>query len=277
MNESRQNAGRGRPRILSEKEIKRWQDTYGEDIQIVDYKKRAIKYSLIARERGLISEDEEFAYFLLYGSVNSRINNTKHGDEYYRRVPCEWTIPEETVEQIIKCKSEMWLEWKRLTDIYLEKGKPRGLRPSIDRINEAEGYSFSNIAAMSQHDNTKRATAQPHFLIKMYDSRNPESSRTFRKYDTKREALEAIGLSQTESDSGKYYEVDGCVYLLQSSALTHGEKELIQKEDNDDKEKTYRGSILIATIELGDGRTATISKEFTYTQSAVIIKETPVE
>ncbi|MDN4086172.1 hypothetical protein [Paenibacillus polymyxa] len=69
MNESRQNTGRGRPRVLSEKEIERWQDTYGEDIQIVDYKKRAIKYSLIARERGLISEDEEFAYFLLYGSV----------------------------------------------------------------------------------------------------------------------------------------------------------------------------------------------------------------
>ncbi|MCP3747546.1 hypothetical protein [Paenibacillus sp. A3M_27_13] len=277
MNESRQNTGRGRPRILSEKEIKRWQDTYGEDIQIVDYKKRAIKYSLIARECGLISKDEEFAYFLLYGSVNSRINNTKHGDEYYRRVPCEWTIPEETVEQIIKCKPEMWLEWKRLTAIYLEEGRPRGLRPSIDRTNEAEGYSFSNIAAMSQHDNTKRATAQPQFLIKMYDSRNPESSRTFRKYDTKREALEAIGLSQTESDSGKYYEADGCVYLLQSSALTNGEKELIQKEDNDDKEKTYRGSILIATIEFDDGRTATISKEFTYTQSAVIIKELPVE
>ncbi|WP_289306538.1 hypothetical protein [Paenibacillus terrae] len=36
MNESRQNAGRGRPRILSEKEIKSWQDTYGEDIQIVE-------------------------------------------------------------------------------------------------------------------------------------------------------------------------------------------------------------------------------------------------
>ncbi|MBE3650480.1 hypothetical protein [Paenibacillus polymyxa] len=158
----------------------------------------------------------------------------------------------------------------------MEKGKPRGTRPSIDRINETEGYSFSNIAAMSQHDNTSRAKAQPHFLIKMYDSRNPESSRTFRKYDTKREALEAIGLSQTESDSGKYYEADGCVYLLQSSALTHGKKELIQKED-DDKEKTYRGSILIATIELDDGRTATISKEFTYIQSAVIIKELPVE
>ncbi|AUO05282.1 hypothetical protein C0638_01195 [Paenibacillus sp. lzh-N1] len=277
MNESKQDKGRGRPRILSEKQIERWISKYGEDIQIVDYKKRGIKYSLIARESGLISEDEEFAYFLLYGSVNSRINNTKHGDEYYRRIPCEWTIPEETVEQIIKCKPEMWLEWKRLTDIYLEKGKPRGLRPSIDRTDETEGYTFSNIAAMSQHDNTQRATAQPHFLIKMYDSKNPESSRTFRKYDTKREALKAIGLSQTESDSGKYYEADGCVYLLQSSALTHGEKELIQKEEDDNKEKTYRGSILIATIELGDGRTATISKEFTYTQSAVIIKETPVE
>lgn len=276
LSEPKQNKGRGRPRILSEKEFERWHNSYDEDIQIIDYKKRGIKYSLIAQERSLISEEEECAYFLLYGSVNSRINNTKHGDEYYRSIPCEWANPEETVEQIIKCKPEMWLEWKPLTSIYLEKRKPRGLRPSIDRTNEKEGYSFSNIAAMSQHNNTKRATTQPQFLIKMYDPRNPESSRTFRKYDTKREALEAIGLSQTESDSGKYYEADGCVYLLQSSALTHGEKELIQKEE-DDKEKTYRGSILIAIIELGDGRTATINKEFTYTQSAVIFKEPPAE
>ncbi|TKH44217.1 hypothetical protein C1I60_12870 [Paenibacillus terrae] len=264
----------GRPFKVKPEVIDKWIQKYG-DHNYVDYKIRAINFTEKLISKKVVKYEHEYAAYLLHCSLYCRIVNCRHGAGIYKGVHCDWKSADEAFLQVLEQRKDFWEDWVRVTTDFVKNGQHRSDRPTVDRILEdgGIGYTITNIQVLTSGENSSKAKRIPHYLIKVYDSHNPKESKTFKKYASKSEALAAIGLTQTESDCGNYFEIEGCAYLLQSEALTHGEKELIQKEEDDDKEKTYRGSILIATIELGDGRTATISKEFTYTQSAVIFKE----
>ncbi|WP_308638991.1 hypothetical protein [Paenibacillus silvisoli] len=255
---------RGRPRLIPQTELKKWQQEHGERFD----DPKSIKYVQDLLQQGTIKNSEVVAGHLLYDSVLSRINACKYGIGIYKDIECEWVSPEVTMLDIIHFKNDMWREWIIQT-LYFEQTNDKGNRPSIDRIDPEKGYSLDNIQMLSVANNAKKATAKPHYLFEVDISNLTGGSIAYYsciKFNTRREALQHIGIDFI-SDTGRFYSVNGNVYLIQSDDVTEGKKEIEEYElDQKDWYSTY---VPVAKIELNDGRVATLNQKIIFPQMTI--------
>lgn len=137
---------RGRPYKVHPSEINSWIEKYGDNT----YLPRGILCTQTLIENEIIDEEHEFACYLLFKSIESRIHSCRYEQGVYKGVYCAWSDPISGVMEIIKYKSDMWLQWIEQTKIFLEKDQQQSYRPTVDRTetNPDVGYRLSNIAML---------------------------------------------------------------------------------------------------------------------------------
>lgn len=161
-----------------------------------------------------------------------------------------------------------------MTKEFVKHDHRQAYRPTIDRINEDPkiGYRLSNITVLSHGDNAKKALSKPHFVfeVDLRDPFNVKTNKTFRKYNSKKEAVESLGL-RFNGDTGRLYETNGKYYLIQSEALTYGDEEL--DESHYEQEEEYRAQIPVALLRDENGNKHVLYAWFTFPAMAIKIKK----
>ncbi|GGH46286.1 hypothetical protein Q9R46_16065 [Paenibacillus sp. RRE4] len=256
-------------RLVADEILEEWIDTYGQH-NYVDYKLRALAFAEKCCKEGIITHDEKFSAFLLHGSIYSRITNCRYNTGMYKHVECEWENEEETFLAVLHEKQEFWLSWKDHTEEYMKNDYKPSLRPTIDRIDEKEGYSLNNIQVLTNAKNCAKATSFPHYLFTVVNTTDPTKQQTFRRFDSKGAALKHIGLPYSKSDTGRFHQVGNSLFLLQSEDVTLGRTTIEEYENPEDL--SYTGSFSITT-EHPHGGTITINRNFTYERMAIILKQ----
>ncbi|WP_076305732.1 hypothetical protein [Paenibacillus odorifer] len=258
---------RGRPRLLPLKEIEEWKNTHGEKYN----DPKAIKFVQSLLQRELIKSSEVVAAYLLYESAVSRINACKYNLGIYAKISCDWDDAEVMVLDIIFHKKEMWVEWIKQS-IYYEETNKQCFRASIDRIDAQKNYTLSNIQMLSVKDNVIKATARPHYLFNVTGIINPNSDsiQSYRRFESKQEALDSLGI-KFKGDTGRLYNVKDQTYLVQSEDVTFGRKE-IEEYENDDESTWYSGSMSIGVITDDLGNTYNLNLPITYPQISIRLK-----
>lgn len=260
---------KGPPYKLHPSEAKEWTDKYGEG----NDKVRAILFVNSAIQSHLIDAEDEFAAYLLYNSMESRINSCKYGQGVYGGVHCGWDNVIVACTDIITKKPDFWKDYCELTNVYIEKDHQLAFRPTVDRIKDDPkiGYRLSNIAVLSHGNNAKKALAKAHYVfnLNLEDPLNLQMNQTFKKYESKKEAVESLGL-KFNGDSGKVYEIDGKTYLIQSEDLTLGYKELEYDESNDTE--LMSAWIPVGVVRNDKGEQAIIRQEITFPAMAIKLK-----
>lgn len=252
--------------------MKKWTEKYGES----NDKVRAILFCHSAIESNMIEEEQEFAAYLLYCSVESRINSCHYGQGVYEGVHCDWDNAIVGCTDIITKKPDFWAEYVEMSKIFLENDQRLSYRPTIDRINEDPeiGYRLDNIAVLSHGDNARKALAKPHYVFEvdlLNDPFNLQANKSFRKYISKKEAVESLGL-KFKTDTGRLFEANGKLYLIQSEAITLGQQEIEDYELED--ENLYKVNIPIPVVDANGNRgIANIVATFPY----MVIKLKDVE
>lgn len=145
---------KGPPYKLHPSEAKEWTDKYGEG----NDKVRAILFVNSAIQSHLIDAEDEFAAYLLYGSIESRINSCKYGQGVYDGVHCDWDNVIVACTEIITRKPDFWNAYCEMTKEYIKHDHKLAFRPTVDRIKDdpSIGYRLDNIAVLSHGDNAKR-------------------------------------------------------------------------------------------------------------------------
>ncbi|WP_145409249.1 hypothetical protein [Paenibacillus xylanexedens] len=256
-------------RLIADEVLEEWISTYG-DQNYVDYKLRALAFAEKCLNEGVITHDEKFSTFLLHGSIYSRITNCKYNCGMYKYVECEWEDEGNTLLAILDKKKKFWLSWKEVTEEYMKNDFKHSFRPTIDRVNEKEGYSLDNIQVLTNAENCAKATSFPHYLFTVVNTSDTTKQQTFRRFDSKGAAFKHIGLPYSKSDTGRFHQVDNCLYLLQSEDVTLGRTTIEEYENPEDL--SYTGSFSITTKH-PHGGTITISRNFTYERMAIILKQ----
>ncbi|WP_339820703.1 hypothetical protein MKZ15_06240 [Paenibacillus sp. FSL R7-0216] len=261
----------GRPFALPPTELQKWLAKYGEQ----NDKPRSILFVLNAIESGLIKEEDEFAAQLLYNSMESRINSCKYGQGVYDGVYCDWSNVIDACSEVIMKRPDIWLQWCEMSKVYLRDEQKLSSRPTIDRINEDPtiGYRLFNIQVLSHGDNAKKALSKPHYVfeVDLTDSFNLRTDKKYKKYSSKKEAVESLGLSFS-SDKGRLYRSNGKTYLVQSEQVTLGLKE-IEEYDDANEEKWYRASIPIGTLTDQNGVEYYVGLPFIFPQMKILLKD----
>lgn len=256
-------------RLIESEVLRDWINTYG-DQNYVDYKLRALAFAEKCFEEGIVTYEEKFSTFLLHGSLYSRITNCKYNSGMYKYVECEWEDEEKTFLDILHKQKGFWVSWKELTEEYMKNDYKHSYRPTIDRLNEREGYNLANIQVLTNAKNAAKATSLPHYLFTIVNHDDKSKQQTYRRLETKSEALKHIGLPYTKSDTGRFHQVSNSLYLLQSEHVTMGKVALEEYENPEDL--SYSGSFSVA-VSNPDGGIITISRNFTYERMAIILKQ----
>lgn len=256
-------------RLITDEVLEEWINIYG-DQNYVDYKLRALAFAEKCYGEGTITYNEKFSAFLLHGSLYSRITNCKYNSGMYKYVECEWKDEEKTFLDILHRQKEFWLSWKVVTEEYIKNDYKHSFRPTIDRLNEKEGYSLDNIQVLTNAKNCAKATSFPHYLFTLVNTTDPTKQQTFRRFDSKGAAFKHIGLPYSKSDTGRFHQIGNCLYLLQSEDVTLGRTTIEEYENPEDL--SYTGSFSITTKH-PHGGTITISRNFTYERMAIILKQ----
>ncbi|WKL03153.1 hypothetical protein Q0F98_05640 [Paenibacillus amylolyticus] len=162
------------------------------------------------------------------------------------------------------------MSWNEVTKEYMKNDFKHSFRPTIDRVNEKEGYSLDNIQVLTNAENCAKATSFPHYLFTVVNTSDPSKQQTFRRFDSKGAAFKHIGLPYSKSDTGRFYQVGNSLFLLQSEDVTLGRVEIEEYENPEDL--SYTGSFSITT-EHPHGGTITINRNFTYERMAIILKQ----
>lgn len=257
-------------RVVQLEVIQDWIDTYG-DHNYVDYKRRAIAFVERYYKKDSSSAEERFAAYLLHGSIYCRIVNCRHNAGIYKYIECEWEHEDKAFLELVEHKKQFWLDWKEATVKYIENDYKHSFRPTIDRISEQLNYNFQNIQVLTNAENVSKATRKPHYVFKVLDSVNPDKSQSFCRYETKKEALKSIGLPQSYSDTGRFYQVEGSLYLIQSEDVTWGRRKLEDYETTEDL--NYSGWLPVRKTPVANGKVETVYQQFTFEQMAIILKE----
>lgn len=261
---------RGRPFKLHPDELKHWTDKYSDNYNKV----RTILFVNSVAESGLIGEEDEFAAYLLYDSVESRINSCKYGQGVYAGVHNDWDNVIVGCTDIISQKPDFWRDYCKMTKEFVKHDHRLAYRPTIDRINEDPeiGYRLSNITVLSHGDNAKKALSKPRFLfeIDLTDPFNVITAKGFRKYNSKQEAVEALRLKFTK-DTGRLYVSNGKHYLIQSEALTYGDDELNEKYF--DQEEEYKAQLPVAVLKDDNGNEHVLNAWFTFPVMTIKLKK----
>ncbi|WP_340018367.1 hypothetical protein [Paenibacillus sp. FSL H3-0457] len=258
----------GRPYKLHPSEIEKWNEKYGDNTYLV----RGILCAQGLIEDGFIEEDHEFACYLLFKSIESRIHSCRYEQGIYKGVHCAWSDPISGVMDVIKYKSDMWLQWIEQTKIFLEKDQQQLYRPTVDRIetNPDVGYRLSNIAMLPFGKNSYKAQAKPVYAFEMGNSQS-NSLTTFKRYETITDAKKDMGLPNLESDTGVFTNTpDGKTFILQSSATTVGEQS-VELDSSETEQKVYTGYIPIGQIMI-DGKVFNVHQPFTFEQVQIKLK-----
>jgi hypothetical protein len=79
-------------------------------------------------------------------------------------------------------------EYMRLYQAWVEGGKQKLMKPSLDRLDESRGYSFDNIRLVTWGENLRRQTMAARRLLVVFSGDNLQGI-----YDSYREACEAMG------------------------------------------------------------------------------------
>lgn len=260
----------GRPFSLPPTELQKWINKYG----VQNCKPRSILFVLSAIESELIKEEDEFAAQLLYNSMESRINSCKYGQGVYVGVYCDWDNTIAACTDIITKKQKFWEDYCEMAKNFLRHDQKQAYRPTIDRINEdpAVGYRLNNIAVLSHGDNARKALSKPHYVFELSldDPFNLQKTRPFKKYSSKQEAIESLGL-KFKGDTGRVYEVNGIMYLIQSEGITLGQKEL-DVDLNEDTE-LMKAWIPIGVLRNEHGEEFVLRQEIAFPTMKVILKE----
>lgn len=249
----------GRPPLIPKNEQQRWHDTYAID----NLNHRAIRHINQLIDDGLFDRKHELAGYLLFSSCESRINACRYGIGIYVGVDCAWDTASQFLFDIINLLPDMWNQWIEISQQYYDAGYQLNHRPTIDRIDDKQGYNINNIQALSQADNTKKATSKPQYIFCIDDN-------TLDRYDTRQAALDFLGLAEV-SDTGTIVTVEGKRYLLQSDKLTSGDTEL-QDEGWDDNLPTYTMAAP-CLLQLPDGRYVTMDLTFDFQKMAMYLKQ----
>ncbi|MBD8839935.1 hypothetical protein IFU39_19150 [Paenibacillus sp. CFBP 13594] len=259
---------KGRPRIIPPSEIEEWIEKYGDNT----YLPRGILCTQTLIENEIIEEEHEFACYLLFKSIESRIHSCRYSQGIYEGVFCEWDVPLNGVMDIIRHKPEMWQGWIEQTRIFLENDQQQKYRPTIDRIETDPniGYRLDNIQLLSFRENTQRAVNKPVYAFEMGKNQSNVIP-TFRRYDSITDAKKDLGLPKLENDTGVFTNTqDGKTFILQSSATTVGDQS-VELDSNESEQKVYTGYIPIGQIEI-DGQLYTINQPFTFEQMQIKLK-----
>ncbi|MGN7354388.1 hypothetical protein ACTHPJ_23895 [Paenibacillus amylolyticus] len=259
----------GRPYKLHPSEIEKWKQKYGDNTYLV----RGILCAKGLIEKGIVHEDQEYALYLLFKSIESRIHSCRYEQGIYRGVYCDWSDPISGVNEIIKLKSEMWNEWIAQTKRFLENDQCRSYRPTIDRkdTDPKIGYRISNITMLPLGQNSYKAQAKPVYAFEIGNNQS-DTLATFKRYETITDAKKDLGLPKLENDTGVFTNTqDGKVFLIQSEQSTTGQKS-IEVDSNENEQKVYTGYIPIGQIEIG-GKVFNVHQPFTFEQVQVKLKD----
>lgn len=255
-------------RLIAPEVIEKWISKYG-DHNYVDYKLRALVFAEKCLHEALIVEEEKFSLYLLHGSIYSRITNCKYNVGMYKYVECEWENEEQTVLDILHMRNDFWITWKKVTEEYIKNDHKHSYRPTIDRINEQEGYRLGNIQVLTNAQNCAKATSIPHYLFTVINKTDNTKNQTYRRFDTKAAAFKHLGLPHSKSDTGRFHRVDGSLYLLQSEDVTLGKTVIEEYECPEDL--SYSGSFSISTPHPNGGM-LTYNRGFTYEGMSIVLK-----
>lgn len=260
----------GRPYMLHPSEITKWTEKYGDNT----YLPRGILCVQSLIEDGVIEEKHEYAAYLLFKSVESRIHSCRYEQGIYKGVYCDWSDPVSGVSDIIKSKPEMWKEWIAQTKCFLENDQSQSYRPTIDRIDTDPeiGYRLSNITMLSFTENSFKAQAKPVYAFEMSNSQSVGLP-TFRKFDSVTEAKKELGLQKITKDSGMFIDTqEGRTFLIQSESATNGQESVETVSNESKQKKEYIGYIPIGHVEI-DGQLYTINQPFTFEQMQITLKD----
>lgn len=171
---------KGRPYKVHPSEINNWIEKYGDNT----YLPRAILSTQTLIENEIIKEEHEFAAYLLFKSVESRIHNCRYSVGIYEGVFCEWDVPLNGVMDIIRHKPDMWQGWIEQTKIFLENDQQQSCRPTIDRLDTDPniGYRLDNIQLLSFRENTQRAVNKPVYAFEIGNNQS-NTLATFKRYE----------------------------------------------------------------------------------------------
>ncbi|WP_339236223.1 hypothetical protein MKX40_22195 [Paenibacillus sp. FSL R5-0517] len=261
---------KGRPHIVHPSEINNWNEKYGENT----YLPRAILCAQTLIENEFIDEEHEFACYLLFKSIESRIHSCRYEQGIYKGVHCAWSDPISGLMDIIKYKSDMWSQWVEQTKIFLEKDQQQSCRPTVDRIetNPDVGYRLSNIAMLPFGKNSYKAQVKPVYAFEMSNNQSVGLP-TFRKFDSITEAKQELGLQKLDKDSGMFTNTqDGRQFLIQSESATSGLESVQTENTASKKKKEYVGYIPIGQVEI-DGQLYTVNQPFTFEQMQITLKK----
>ncbi|PQP82798.1 hypothetical protein C0Q44_15545 [Paenibacillus sp. PCH8] len=250
-------------------EINNWNEKYGENT----YLPRAILCTQTLIENEIIDEEHEFACYLLFKSIESRIHSCRYEQGVYKGVHCAWSDPISGVMDVIKYKSEMWQGWIEQTKIFLDNDQQQSYRPTVDRrdTDPKIGYRLSNIAMLPFGQNSYKAQAKPVYAFEMGNNQTNVIP-TFRRYDSITDAKRDMGLPKLDNDTGVFTNTqDGKMVLIQSEQSTTGQKN-IEVDSNENEQKVYTGYIPIGQIEI-DGQLYTINQPFTFEQMQIKLRD----
>ncbi|MFD2118147.1 hypothetical protein ACFSTH_11805 [Paenibacillus yanchengensis] len=273
VNNNKKNGRVGRPRLVSEDEILDWKNEHGERFD----DPRAIKFVQNLLQKNIINNHEIVAAHLLYDSSVSRINACKYKKGVYADVRCDWDNPELMTLDIITKKTDMWANWITQT-FYYERTDEYGDRPSVDRVGENTGYTLENLQMLSISENVFKAMAKPHYIFNVtnYVMQIPSQTPSMViRFETKQEAVESIGL-KFKGDTGRFYLNGDQAYLIQSEAVTKGEIELEEYEDEDEA-TWYKGSFLAESVTDQHGKRYSVTRSFIFPQVVIVLKPKDID
>ncbi|MFC5401485.1 hypothetical protein [Cohnella soli] len=261
---------RGRPRIFPEREIVEWQNAHGERFD----DPRKIKFVQSLLQKGIITQTQIVAAHLLLNSTTSRINACKYKSGVYASVTSDWDNPEVMALDIITKHTGMWDAWV-LQTAYYEQTDNHADRASIDRVDENSGYSLKNIQCLSVAENTNKATKKPHYIFEIKDnmfSGLPDDLPTYKRFETKQEAVKSLGV-KVKSDNGRIYQGhDGKNYLIQSEEVTTAKRQFEEYELEDEK-LWHQAWLPVGTYEDRLGNKGVLRQQIIFPYMMITLKE----
>lgn len=161
---------------------------------------------------------KEGSRLLIRSGYSAKSRTEKRVDYMKKGIKYELPLRKELVSYIIKEKPEHWRKWLELTKKYLQSGKDKMQRPTIDRIDSYGNYCIDNIDFLPFDEHIQKDKA---IGVTVYDF----EKRSFREYPSMASVGEALGCSR---DTISRYCRSGVMYqsrfLIQSEGLKQSQR-----------------------------------------------------